>query len=111
LILVEELLLQITSAVEVGAPAAKRLELLKEAAPRVSHVGFLANLDHADNELSVAKRAASAHGIRLHSMNVRGSGDVDGAFNTAIQAGVDAIYAVSSRNTSPSGQGRLVGER
>jgi putative ABC transport system substrate-binding protein len=36
--------------------AAKRLELLKEAAPRVSHVGFLANPEHADNETANACR-------------------------------------------------------
>jgi putative tryptophan/tyrosine transport system substrate-binding protein len=31
-------------------------------------------------------------------MEMRGDGDLDGAFNAATQAGVDAIYAVSSRH-------------
>jgi putative ABC transport system substrate-binding protein len=79
--------------------AAKRLEILKEAAPHISRVGFLWNPDHADNELDGAKRAAAAHGIRLHSMEMRVAGDLDRAFNAATQAGVDAIYAVSSRHT------------
>jgi putative tryptophan/tyrosine transport system substrate-binding protein len=78
--------------------AAKRLEILKEAAPRISRVGFLWNPDHPDNELDGAKRAAAVHGVQLHSMEMRGAGDLDGAFNAATQAGVDAIYAVSSRH-------------
>jgi putative tryptophan/tyrosine transport system substrate-binding protein len=77
--------------------AAKRIEVLKEAAPRVSRVAFLSNPDHADNELPVATRAAAALGIQLHSMEVRGAGDLDPAFNAATQAGVDALYVVSSR--------------
>ena len=79
--------------------AAKRLEVLKEAAPRVSRVGFLSNPNHADNELPVAQRAAAALGIQLQSMDVRGPGDLDGAFGAAMQAGVDALYVVSSRHT------------
>ena len=38
--------------------ASKRLELLKEAVPRVSRVAFLWNPDHPDNELREAQRAA-----------------------------------------------------
>ena len=79
--------------------AAKRLEILKEVAPRISRVGFLWNPDHADNELDGAKRAAAAHGVQMHLMGMRGAGDLEGAFKTAEQAGVDAIYVVSSRHT------------
>jgi putative ABC transport system substrate-binding protein len=79
--------------------AAKRLEILKEASPRISRVGFLWNPDHADNELDGAKRAAAAHGVQLHSIEMRGAGDLDGAFRTAMQARIDAIYVVSSRHT------------
>jgi putative ABC transport system substrate-binding protein len=78
--------------------AAKRLEVLKEAVPSVSRVGFLWNPDHADNELPVAQRAAMAFGIQLHSVEMRGPGDLDSAFAAATQAGIDAIYAVSSRH-------------
>jgi hypothetical protein len=38
--------------------ASKRLELLKEAAPRISRVGFLWNPEHPDNEYSIAQDAA-----------------------------------------------------
>jgi ABC-type uncharacterized transport system substrate-binding protein len=78
--------------------AAKRLEVLKEAVPSVSRVGFLWNPDHADNELPVARRASMALGIQLHSVEMRGPGDLDKAFAAATQAGIDAIYAVSSRH-------------
>ena len=45
--------------------ASKRLELLEEAVPGVSHVAFLYNPDHPDNELREARRAADSLGIRL----------------------------------------------
>jgi putative ABC transport system substrate-binding protein len=79
--------------------AAKRLEILKEVAPRISRVGFLWNPTHPDNELPVAQRAAAALGVQLHSVEMRGPGDLDGAFNAATRAGIDAIYVVSSRQT------------
>jgi putative ABC transport system substrate-binding protein len=77
--------------------AAKRLEVLKQVAPRISRVGFLSNPDHADNELPVARRAAAALGVQLHSMDVRSPDDLDAAFHGATQARVDALYVVSSR--------------
>jgi putative ABC transport system substrate-binding protein len=79
--------------------AAKRLEILKETAPRITRVAFLWNPDHADNELDGARRAAAIHGVQLQSIEVRGAGDLDRAFSAATQAGVDALYVVSSRQT------------
>jgi putative ABC transport system substrate-binding protein len=79
--------------------AAKRLEILKEVAPRISRVAFVWNPDHPDNELDGAKRAAAVHGVQLISVEVRGSGDLDRAFGAATQAGVNAVYVVSSRHT------------
>ena len=79
--------------------SAKRLEVLKEAAPRISLVAFLWSPEHADNELDGAKRAAAAHGIRLQSVEVRQTGDLDAAFSAATRAGIDAVYVVSSRHT------------
>jgi putative ABC transport system substrate-binding protein len=78
--------------------AAKRLEVLKEAVPSVSRVGFLWNPDHADSELPVARRAALALGIQLHSVEMRSPGDLYSAFVAATQASIDAIYVVSSRH-------------
>jgi putative ABC transport system substrate-binding protein len=87
--------------------ASKRLELLKQAAPRISRVGFLWNPDHADNELPEAERAAASLGIELKPLTVRGPADFDGAFMAATQARVDALYVVSSRLTLQN-LGRIV---
>src|SRR5262249_43567488 len=79
--------------------ASKRLGLLKEAAPRVSHVAFLFNPTHIDNELREAERAATALGVKLHLAEIHGPDDIGRAFDAAVQAGVDAVYVVSSRHT------------
>jgi putative tryptophan/tyrosine transport system substrate-binding protein len=77
--------------------AAKRLQVLKEAAPRVSRAAFLWNPDHIDNELREAERAALIIGVQLQPLAVRGPGDFDDAFQAAMKAGADALYVVSSR--------------
>jgi putative ABC transport system substrate-binding protein len=77
--------------------AAKRLELLKEVAPRISRVAFLWNPDHPDNELQAAQRAASALAVHLQPIEMRGPGDLEGALRAVTQASADALYVVSSR--------------
>ena len=79
--------------------ASKRLEFLKEAVPQVRHVAFLWNPDHPDNELLEAERAAKSLDVRLQLVEMRGAGDLDGAFRTITDAGCDAFYVVSSRQT------------
>ena len=81
------------------ALASKRLELLKEAAPSISTVGFVWYPDHLDNEYREALRAAQVLGLQLHSVEVRSPGDFEGALASASEAGVNAIYVVSSRLT------------
>jgi putative ABC transport system substrate-binding protein len=79
--------------------ASKRLELLKEVAPRISRVAFLANPDHPDNELLAAQRAATALGVHLQPIEMRGPGDLDGALQAITKASADALYVVASRQT------------
>jgi putative tryptophan/tyrosine transport system substrate-binding protein len=81
------------------ALASKRLELLKEAAPNVSRVAFVWYPDHPDNEHREAQRAAQALGLQLHPAEVRNSDDFDAALSGAKDAGIDAVYVVSSRLT------------
>jgi putative tryptophan/tyrosine transport system substrate-binding protein len=81
------------------ALAAKRLLLLKEAAPQLSRVAVLFNPDHIDNELREAERAAASLKVKLHLAEMRRSSDLDGAFAAMLQAGVDGLYVVSSRQT------------
>src|SRR5262245_17781389 len=71
--------------------ASKRLELLKEAVPRVSRVAFLWNPDHPDNELREAQRAAQSFGVHLELVEMRGSGDLENAFRPVTQAGCDGL--------------------
>ncbi len=79
--------------------ASKRLELLKEAAPRTSRVAFLFNPDHPDNELHEAERAAQRLGVSLQQLAFRDPGELDGALRAARDARADALYVVSSRQT------------
>lgn len=81
------------------ALASKRLELLKEAASKISKVAFLWNPDHPDNEQREAQLAAQALGLELHLAEVRGTDDFESAFRAANSAGADSIYVVSSRQT------------
>jgi putative ABC transport system substrate-binding protein len=87
--------------------AAKRLELFRKAAPRVSRIGILRDPSHADNEEPVARRAAESLGVQLHSVPMRGSADLDRALDAATQNNVDSIYVVSSRHTAAN-VGRIV---
>jgi putative ABC transport system substrate-binding protein len=80
--------------------ASKRLELLKEAAPRVKQAAFLWNPDHPDNELREAQRAAEILDVRLQLVEMRGPGDLENAFRVVTQADSDALYVVSSRHTA-----------
>jgi putative ABC transport system substrate-binding protein len=82
--------------------ASKRLELLKEVAPRISRVAFLSNPDHPDNELRVAQRAATTLDVHLEPIEMRGPGDLDGALQAITKASIDALYVVASRQTVAS---------
>jgi putative ABC transport system substrate-binding protein len=79
--------------------ASKRLELLKEAAPRVSRVAIVLNPDHFDNELQEAERAAPTLGLQILRLDLRTSDDIEPALRAAADARADAIYVVSSRMT------------
>ena len=81
------------------ALATKRLELLKEVAPRISKVAFVTNPDHPDNEAREARRAALALGVDLLSFEVRNTGDFERTFRAIIEARADSLYVVSSRHT------------
>ena len=87
--------------------AAKRLELFRKAAPRVSRIGILRDPSHADNEEPLARRAAESLGAQLHSVPMRGHGDLDRALDAATQSIIDSIYVVSSRHTAANA-GRIV---
>jgi putative ABC transport system substrate-binding protein len=83
----------------LGDLASKRLEFLKEAAPRVSRVAFVWNPDHIDDELSEAERAAGKLDMELERFPTFGPDDLDAALRAADRSHPDALYVVSTRHT------------
>jgi putative ABC transport system substrate-binding protein len=77
--------------------AAKRLQLLKEAAPRISRVAVLWNPDHVDPEYAETQAAGRMLGIHVLSLEVRAPGDFEAAFRAADAGRVEAVIVVSSR--------------
>jgi putative ABC transport system substrate-binding protein len=75
----------------------KRLELLKEAFPKISRVAFLwepgtprGNLPHTEMEA-----AAKTLGLKLQSLPVRGLDDFEGAFARAKREGAQALITAT----------------
>jgi putative ABC transport system substrate-binding protein len=80
--------------------ASKRLELLKEIVPHVRRTAFLWNPDHPDNELREAQTAAPALNMQLDLVEMRGSSELENALRAVSAARPDALYVVSSRQTT-----------
>lgn len=77
--------------------AGKRLQLLRDIAPRVSRIGVVWNPDHVDPEYRETQLAAQKLGVQIQSLEVRSESDFDAAFQLAISARVEALIVVSSR--------------
>ena len=73
----------------------KRLELLKEIAPRASRIAVLASPAHPgeQRELSETQSTARALGTTLQYHQVRASADVDRAFDAIIKENANALLA------------------
>jgi len=80
----------------------KRLELLKEAFPRISRVGFLSGLHSATGEerFNKAETLAKALGLQLQYMGAKGADDLENAFDIGKRAGVQALLAHPSTFTA-----------
>ena len=74
----------------------KRLELLKETLPRLSHVAVIWNAANPYSALvfDETQGAAKKLTIEIQSLEVRGPGDFDGALATMLQNRVDALVIV-----------------
>src|SRR2546422_8569071 len=79
--------------------AGKRLQLLKEAAPRTSRLAVLWNPEHHDDELRETQAAAGPLGVQVLSLEVRTAGDFEHAFQSATAWKADAVSAIPSRST------------
>src|SRR5215475_1945741 len=71
----------------------KRLELLKETAPKVTRIGVLSNLANPTQPLEWKEIQAAAQGLalKLQSLGVRGAKDFDSVFETALKERTQAL--------------------
>ena len=75
----------------------KRLELLKEAFPNVTRVGFLWRVPSTRGDLlKEAEPVAKTLGLRLQSLEVRGPDDFESAFKAAKSGGAEALIVISN---------------
>jgi ABC-type uncharacterized transport system substrate-binding protein len=76
--------------------AGKRLELLKEVVPAMTHVTVLWNAANPANAAAwqETQAAARALGLRLHAQDVRGPQDLEGAFAHTAKARPDALLVL-----------------
>ena len=76
----------------------KRLELLKEAFPKVTRTLVLWNPTSSGESLSFTETQgiAKSLGVQLHSMEVRGASDFESGFQRAKKAGVQALITLPS---------------
>ena len=75
----------------------KRLELLKEAFPKVTRVAFLWRVPAArGNPLKETEAVAKTLGLRLQSLEVRGPDDFESAFKAAKSGGAEALLVISN---------------
>ncbi len=74
--------------------AAKRLELLKEAVPKMSRVAILWQTDSPAGiaHFKKAEAAARVLGLQLQSLGVRRPDDLDNAFRAATTGNAEALY-------------------
>ena len=76
--------------------AAKRLELLKEAVPRITRVAVLLNPDNPVNGpvLQVVGATARALKVEIPQFELRGPGDFEGAFSAMAKRRVEALLII-----------------
>jgi putative ABC transport system substrate-binding protein len=73
--------------------AGKRLELLRELRPGISHIAFLgaANDPNTQTFLQESQTAATAMGMRFQPILVTGPEEFDAAFKTMVREGADGV--------------------
>ena len=81
-----------------GALGGKRLQLLKEALPKITKVGVLVNTAYSTSteDFSLIERAAKHLGISIVSAQAADAKAFDAAFVRFVQNGVDAVLATQN---------------
>ena len=76
----------------------KRLEVLKDAVPKLTRVGLLKPADGSDRQLKQLRPAALALKLKLEEIEIQfGAKGLESTFQTAKQKQVDAIMMITSR--------------
>ena len=77
----------------------KRLELLKEVAPRITRVAILFNPTHPDSaaELREGEVAARVLGMQLQGLKVRNPSELESAFSAVIRESAGGLIVLSDR--------------
>ena len=85
---------------------AKRLQLLKEAVPKVNRVAVIWDpaIIHEVNGYKEAENAAHALGVQLLSMQVARAEDLESAFATVTRDGADGLLVFENALTSNNGK-------
>jgi putative ABC transport system substrate-binding protein len=96
------------SALNVGTYG-KRVELLRELLPALTRIAGIFNLGNPVLKLQWAEseQAARSLGIELHLLDVRTSGQLESAFETANKLRVDALI-VALDGFSQANRGRII---
>jgi putative ABC transport system substrate-binding protein len=84
----------------------KRLELLKEAFPRITRVAVLANPDNPARQVDLGPMPGSARALKveLQTFEVRGPQDFDGAFAAMARARAEALIIHQDGKLNASGK-------
>jgi putative ABC transport system substrate-binding protein len=82
--------------------SAKRLELLKQAVPTLSHVAVLFNPDDETKTVDRQQLQVTARvlGLRLYSVAIRSPEEFEPGFRTMVQERVDGLIVLSTAFTS-----------
>jgi putative ABC transport system substrate-binding protein len=72
----------------------KRMQLLKEAAPRVTRVGVLWNPETLLSNLQATEEAGRSLGLELRTVEAAVLGDIPAAFEAAVSGGAEALVVL-----------------
>jgi putative tryptophan/tyrosine transport system substrate-binding protein len=91
--------------------AGKRLELLKEVLPKLSHIAFLAHGGDTAHKLFVkeTQEAAERFGMKFQPLVIRASEEIEGAFAAMIREHAGALI-IQPLFVNPLGQGPRIAD-
>ena len=76
--------------------SAKRIEVLKEAVPRLRRVAVFNDLRGALSSVPVTEKAARSLGLQVQPIDVRDGNDLERGFDEARRGGADAVDVLAS---------------